>query len=299
MATMQKPRDWQCPNPSCVNHVKMVFGSKDTCPQCGEPKPQATLNNTPSIQAYNQAQPRSKGGDNPNDWQCPNTECHNHTNMVFGKHESCPKCGTAKNAKQAGDWLCANPQCINSKNCVFASKHSCPKCGMPKPAYGKRGGGFGGGMGGGFGASLLTQLMGGGMMPSANAKPGDWLCPNTTCINNQKYVFARHAACPKCGCQKPASAQIAGTDNPGDWQCPNVGCRNHTNRVFAKHASCPSCGHQKPAGLPAAPARTAPAYGMGQMGGMNPQLAQLAQLAPQLAQLAQLAAGGGMRFNPY
>lgn len=33
--------DWQCPNSSCANHLRFVFGSKVACPLCGAPKPEA------------------------------------------------------------------------------------------------------------------------------------------------------------------------------------------------------------------------------------------------------------------
>merc|ERR1719401_426892 len=31
--------DWACPNPECMNHHAMVFGSKTSCPVCGALKP--------------------------------------------------------------------------------------------------------------------------------------------------------------------------------------------------------------------------------------------------------------------
>lgn len=72
--------DWQCPNSECVNHRRMVFGSNDACPKCGELKPL----------------PPGYGGSNPNDWVCPNRNCQNHERGVFAKHSACPKCGTEK-----------------------------------------------------------------------------------------------------------------------------------------------------------------------------------------------------------
>jgi len=222
-----------------------------------------------------------QGGDMPDDWQCPNTNCINHTRMVFGKKTSCPSCGTARNAKQPGDWQCPNTQCLNHRNTVFASKVSCPKCGAPRPGsgyappaqyalpargppaalpalqnmralppavhtalaalppqiqslLGLRGGMPGGGGGGGCGG------------PGA---PGDWRCPNVQCVNNRRMVFAKNAACPKCGAAKP-SGRTQGGGNPGDWECPNQDCLNSRNKVFAKHAACPQCGAEKPEGAP-------------------------------------------------
>lgn len=31
--------DWNCPNPDCMNHRSMVFGSKTSCPICAAPRP--------------------------------------------------------------------------------------------------------------------------------------------------------------------------------------------------------------------------------------------------------------------
>eukprot|EP00438_Fugacium_kawagutii_P016983 Skav202419 [mRNA] locus=scaffold1370:259470:272350:+ [translate_table: standard] len=33
--------DWVCPNKRCVNHTRLVFGTKSVCPMCGTAKPQA------------------------------------------------------------------------------------------------------------------------------------------------------------------------------------------------------------------------------------------------------------------
>mmetsp|Transcript_111233 Transcript_111233/g.346719 ORF Transcript_111233/g.346719 Transcript_111233/m.346719 type:complete len:290 (+) Transcript_111233:90-959(+) len=220
-----------------------------------------------------------QGGDMPDDWQCPNTTCINHTKMVFGKRPSCPSCGTARNAKQPGDWQCPNTQCVNNRNTVFASKPSCPKCGAPRP------GSFAGppafrnapsrgapppalpafhNMRGPLPPAVhsalaalppqIQSLL--GMRPelsggsAAGGAPGDWRCPNAQCINNRKMVFAKNAACPKCGAPKP-SGRTQGGANPGDWECPNPECLNSRNKVFAKHSACPACGTEKPAdGVP-------------------------------------------------
>merc|ERR1711972_293490 len=103
-----------------------------------------------------------------------------------------------------------------------------------------------------------------------NSAPGDWRCPNMSCINSSRMVFAKHSACPKCGTPKESAVAAApaphmqkgggwngmpgmsvmsgnsGNSRPGDWQCPNTECLNHRNKVFGKHDSCPACGQDKP-----------------------------------------------------
>lgn len=202
--------------------------------------------------------------DREGDWQCPNTSCVNHNNMVFGKNASCPKCGTAKNATKAGDWACPNTQCVNHKNTVFARRSTCPKCGSSKPAsFGMQG------------SSQMQQqmqmqmqmqmqqMMQMQMMQMQNKvggnNTGDWSCPNASCINNSKMVFGTKSSCPKCGASKPMPMPMMmsmpmdkrrgggqGGSNPGDWKCPNLECRNHRNHVFAKHDECPECGMERP-----------------------------------------------------
>lgn len=265
--------DWPCPTPTCVNHTKLVFGSKATCPKCGASRddPQQALSVQPAVGDEQQPKPESgmQGGDMPGDWQCPNQSCINHTKMVFGKRSACPSCGTARNAKQPGDWQCPNPQCLNHSNTVFASKLACPKCGSPRPgsfapvlqlpavrapaaaaAYAPANGGGGGG--GHWGAS------------AAGGQPGDWQCPDPSCMNNKKMVFGKNATCPKCGAPRESAACSQGGSNPGDWQCPNADCLNHRNKVFAKHNCCPSCGSEKPwdAGAAAARGRSRSPYGL-------------------------------------
>jgi len=278
-ATMgEQPNDWQCPSPYCVNHTRMVFGSKANCPKCGAsrddgepvaPKQHASwdqYSQTPDLagaESHVKAEKGMQGGDMPDDWQCPNTGCINNTKMVFGKRSSCPKCGTARNAKQPGDWQCPNIQCVNNKNTVFASKPMCPKCGAPRP-----GGGFAGAMnvsmpyvqqqtprpsampfalnGGQYALPSQAWGMPGGGMCGSGA-PGDWRCPNMDCINNRKMVFAKNATCPKCGtAREVVPTRVQGSVNPGDWECPDTNCLNHRNKVFAKHTHCPSCGQAKP-----------------------------------------------------
>lgn len=250
--------DWQCPNVTCLNHTKMVFGSKSTCPRCGA-APADADGTTPFDQ---RAEKGMHGGDMPGDWQCPNTSCLNHTKMVFAKHIQCPSCGTARNAKQAGDWMCPNVQCVNNKNTVFGSKTICPKCGSPRPGslppmvMGQLSS-----MNPAAAQAIMAQMM---QSPSTG-NPGDWRCPNPSCQNNTRMVFAKHSNCPKCDMPKPEDAEVVGggmagmvtvnmatkglrggMNNPGDWRCPNPDCLNSRNQVFAKHATCPNCGTEKP-----------------------------------------------------
>eukprot|EP00930_Biecheleria_cincta_P053255 TRINITY_DN3866_c0_g1_i1.p1 TRINITY_DN3866_c0_g1~~TRINITY_DN3866_c0_g1_i1.p1 ORF type:complete len:395 (+),score=48.54 TRINITY_DN3866_c0_g1_i1:52-1185(+) len=271
---MDRPADWACPNPSCQNHTRKVFGSKTACPKCGTEKdaiiPEATDENRPSK--------GMQGGDMDSDWPCPNEECINHTKYVFGKRASCPSCGTARDAQRVGDWLCPNTNCVNSRNCVFASKTSCPKCGTPKPALGRNAGRGGrhvqshAGMQPMRGAPaairgvhayqaampVVRNVVAYAPAPLASsANAMDWQCPNRGCVNHVKGVFAKKDSCPKCGSGKPmpmplprygggggASAGRGGA--PGDWQCPNTGCLNHVKMVFGKNETCPKCGAEKP-----------------------------------------------------
>eukprot|EP00931_Biecheleriopsis_adriatica_P007866 TRINITY_DN109117_c0_g1_i1.p1 TRINITY_DN109117_c0_g1~~TRINITY_DN109117_c0_g1_i1.p1 ORF type:complete len:304 (+),score=53.43 TRINITY_DN109117_c0_g1_i1:32-913(+) len=124
------------------------------------------------------------------DWQCPNSNCQNHTMFVFGKNESCPKCGSVRPAQAdmvatlpelsnpRGDWKCPNKNCQNHAKMVFGKHELCPKCGSPKP---------------------MQAGMGAG-------NPNDWMCPTPDCKNNQRGVFAKHMSCPKCGAAKPVGA---------------------------------------------------------------------------------------------
>eukprot|EP00927_Polykrikos_kofoidii_P068627 TRINITY_DN63973_c0_g1_i1.p1 TRINITY_DN63973_c0_g1~~TRINITY_DN63973_c0_g1_i1.p1 ORF type:complete len:337 (+),score=61.11 TRINITY_DN63973_c0_g1_i1:83-1093(+) len=315
---MKGPSDWRCPNVACLNHQKMVFGSRSHCPKCGASKQDTgpssnsgILGGAPSSGGVVGVGSVSVGGisgspssslgrpsmsqrlqasDVSDDWACPNKGCINSTRMVFGKKTSCPACGSARSAKTPGDWLCPNGACINSRNTVFASKVVCPKCGSPRPggavvnSFSPSGGGclggcFGGcggcGCGGGvfmsqapppmmmpqpvlsglpsafaapFAGANLGPLLGvfdggNGRPQAVNGKLGDWKCPNTSCMNNRKMVFAKHTTCPQCG--TPRGGSGAG-NNPGDWQCPNSSCMNHRNQVFAKHAKCPACGTLNP-----------------------------------------------------
>lgn len=179
------------------------------------------------------------------DWQCGNTDCMNHTRMVFAKFSSCPKCGFAKGGERLGDWICPNTTCLNHEKTVWASKAVCPKCGAGKPNSGGKG--FPGQFAASGRANIGSQRGGlSGPVHSrgyAGSNPEDWQCPNDECCNHKKGVFARHDTCPKCFSPKPEVPMCV----PGqDWQCPNSSCSNHDRGVFGKHDSCPKCFTAKP-----------------------------------------------------
>jgi len=276
---MERAPDWSCPNVSCVNSTKMVFGSKANCPKCGSGQPGAegsyggcggcggygAVPVQPDYSSLGAAggpvpQRGMQGGDMDTDWSCSKTDCINHTKMVFGKKASCPSCGTARHAKNPGDWTCPNDSCVNSRNTVFGSKQSCPKCGTPKPASFRNGGirtavviqaqpamqyyqprqG-----GGGYGAPAPPMYHYPAAPPVNTSQNGDWECPDVSCINHRKLVFGKNETCPKCNSAKPAQRGRGAKD--GDWPCPNTDCKNNRNNVFGKHESCPQCGEAKPA----------------------------------------------------
>lgn len=256
-----RPADWQCPNTSCLNHTKLVFGRNSSCPSCGTfkaaaPQPEAAQR-APEYTQYGAVPPEAAGAA-PTDWQCPNPSCINNTRLVFGKRSSCPSCGT---------WKCPNAYCINNTHTVYGSKSFCPQCGTPKPfeAHAKGEGFLAMGGKGGAVSQFMAQL-GKGMGMGAqhqgfgaagnNGVAKDWPCPNSACVNATRMVFMRNMSCPKCGSPKPEgvfggvqtpNGQKGGVHvKPGDWQCPNTACINHKNTVFGKHESCPQCGVPKP-----------------------------------------------------
>eukprot|EP00927_Polykrikos_kofoidii_P072416 TRINITY_DN68532_c0_g1_i1.p1 TRINITY_DN68532_c0_g1~~TRINITY_DN68532_c0_g1_i1.p1 ORF type:complete len:296 (-),score=44.76 TRINITY_DN68532_c0_g1_i1:154-978(-) len=260
---MSAANDWACPNASCINNTKLVFGSKSTCPKCGSNKEEESFDDFNHTDQDDQVLPQGRSDSVPqgsDDWQCPNADCINHDKMVFGKKAICPACGAARDAKNPGDWACPNAACINAKNTVFASKAVCPRCGSARPGRNQGGGGFRGGCAPAIVPHMPFSAMQRTLVPHFATAPhfaaalqniqamipaaqnGDWKCPDVSCVNNKNMVFGRHTACPRCGAQK-AAAQ--GKGNPGDWKCPKEECINHKNKVFAKHDSCPSCGTAK------------------------------------------------------
>jgi len=273
--------DWACPNVSCINHSKLVFARKATCPKCGAPRSMpmvgsmtygkgagAVSNGMFGAGAFGAGRGAGMfpspgfagvaglgggcgGGPSTADWQCSNQLCVNHRTMVFGRHDSCPKCGTAKNAREPGDWQCPNASCVNNRNTVFARKTECPKCGTARPLSAgaqppPRHPGAAPGQGvASFSPYAVAASMALGMTgapPHFGGGTGDWKCPNASCMNHTKLVFARHETCPKCGAAKGPQGDSA---RPGDWQCPNEDCINHRKLVFAKNDSCPKCGEAR------------------------------------------------------
>lgn len=257
-----------------MNNSKMVFGTKTHCPKCGTPRDGDDFGGVQMVRGVGDR-------DGSNDWPCPNTSCLNSTKMVFGRHESCPACGTSRNAKYAGDWACPNRTCVNHTNTVFASKLQCPKCGTPKPFPGQQQArvvqqfqqqmqmqmpvqrAFGGQMPvqHGFGGRGMHGVMQSAPMMGQMHGVGDWQCPNSGCVNNSKMVFGKNPSCPKCGSPKPAAVMMGGgmmggmmggmhgSNGAGDWQCPTFDCVNHAKMVFGKNSSCPKCGSPKPAAV--------------------------------------------------
>merc|ERR1740139_338067 len=213
-----KGGDWQCPNQACSNHTSMVFASKSACPKCGCEKPQGGGGGGQGMMMGNMGMMGGNmgmmGGGKGGDWQCPNTDCFNHANMVFASKSTCPKCGSEKpqggqgmmmmpggnigmmGGGKGGDWQCPNQACSNHTSMVFASKSACPKCGSEKP------------QGGGGGGQAINMVHMGGMMMGGKGggkggKGGDWQCPNQDCKNHTTMVFASKDSCPKCGTPKP------------------------------------------------------------------------------------------------
>lgn len=172
----------------------------------------------------------------PGDWSCPNPSCQNHTNLVFGKYDQCPKCGSSKSAafgdERPNDWQCPTVNCVNHRNMVHGRHHSCPKCGSGKPyvsrqPYHSR--------------ASSRQAPRERPQREPEVRADDWQCSNETCINHEKLVFGKYDACPSCGAAKNA-------EQVGDWQCPNAGCQNHRSNVFASKRNCPRCGTPRPEG---------------------------------------------------
>jgi len=198
---------------------------------------------------------------------------------------NCKKCGTGKAAQRAGDWCCPNPQCVNNRNCVYGSKTVCPKCGCPKPAI-TMNGGKGNGMGNGMGMGMMNQPVV-SVMGANPPREGDWHCPNAACKNHTgNVVYGSKSSCPLCGTDKPAAPVMAATAaaqfmanqyrqynpapmapmgkgaRPGDWNCPNPSCKNHVdNVVYGSKDICPLCATPKPTGVEQMAARAPPAAG--------------------------------------
>jgi len=88
-------------------------------------------------------------------------------------------------------------------------------------------------------ARVLARMRG---IQATTRKPGDWVC--ATCHD---LVFARNAACRKCGTPKPGgdsvprSVAAAARARPGDWICPHC-----NDLVFARNSACRMCRTPRP-----------------------------------------------------
>jgi len=158
------------------------------------------------------------------DWQCPNTQCINHTNYpssyVYGSSVNCKKCGTGKTAERPGDWCCPNPQCMNNRNCVYGSKPACPKCGCPRPPLNVGKGNYGG-------QAFCPPVHAGTRVPVSNGS-----------YSAGGPYSSAYLSMPRPGAPVPRH---------GDWHCANPECKNHTdNVVYASKTTCPICGMAKP-----------------------------------------------------
>lgn len=195
------------------------------------------------------------GGDMPSDWQCPNNSCINHTKMVFGKNASCPKCGTARNAKQPGDWQCPDFKCQNHTRTVFASKSSCPRCGAARPgsgggrvSYGSRDRDEGRhyesrnpeAAAAAFATTLLQGLKSGGRSIPGLAEMAEMVLSQLGGDSHRGRSSSHQGASSYHAAPPPSGGA------PGDWLCPTPDCVNSRKMVFGKHSSCPKCGAEKP-----------------------------------------------------
>merc|ERR1719277_1969907 len=119
------------------------------------------------------------GGANPNDWACPNTDCWNHTHMVFAKHMACPKCGAEKPMEQQLQQLMQQQQQQEQQQQQQQQE--------AMAAMGGLGGGLSMGM---TGMGMGMEAMGAPKGNPGGANPNDWACPNTDCWNHTHMVFA-------------------------------------------------------------------------------------------------------------
>merc|ERR1711959_381632 len=64
---------------------------------------------------------------------------------------------------------------MGNKRMVYAKHSSCPLCGASKTH------------------AIAAERA------ARKSQPGDWQCPNSSCLNHKNKVFAKYSACPKCG----------------------------------------------------------------------------------------------------
>jgi hypothetical protein len=150
--------------------------------------------------------------DRPADWRCPNEACVNSLNMVFGTRESCPKCGTGKDARA-----------LTNGTVHISSISSAPSGTMVRGS---------GREDCGHHAENTVGWESTGPLPchARNGKnPGDWQCPTSLCVNNRNNVFGSKSCCPMCGAGKPVAelvppllqtSHLADSRIPEERQCP-------------------------------------------------------------------------------
>lgn len=89
----RRPGDWHCSNPVCKNHTEnVVYSSKMSCPICGTPKG-LDSGGSPMMPTFHPGNAATQSGPRPGDWQCPNQNCKNHLNCVYGSKATCSLCG--------------------------------------------------------------------------------------------------------------------------------------------------------------------------------------------------------------
>jgi len=81
--------------------------------------------------------------------------------------------------------------------------------------------------------------------PSANVKPGDWMCPNPSCANHN---FSWRQECKMCAAPKPVDGKTYTSEQAtefkkADWTCLNFLCKNNN---FGWRQRCQKCEEPKP-----------------------------------------------------
>ncbi|CAG8475598.1 10138_t:CDS:2 [Racocetra fulgida] len=167
--TRLRPGDWVCT--VCQFHN---FASRRTCFKCNGNNPNPMVPQTPPNFTTICMRCGSQNHLGYDSYGNPANDQGYISNIGHGPSSPAPA------PFRAGDWIC--PTC-NSHN--FASRFQCIRCGLSKPA----------------------QLQG-NPPPTANMKPGDWLCRNEIC---GYHNFAKRTHCAKCG--TPNNSATVGSEN--------------------------------------------------------------------------------------